>query len=379
MLYIVTLLFILLSPGLLVTIPKVGKSMFRSGKTSTMAVLVHAIIFTVCLYAYKNYVNTEGFQNSSVVLSTDNGYNARGSFSPHFPNKNQIILDPRVPILDPSGAWKGFTSTRATPTVGMSVTGPFVQSGTKVTTIRGVPTPSSGGHVNGWLVTLSAPLVNPIDKQGQYIIYTFTPPVALTPPILQKPFSTGGRDPTGAVPTLPPQPVLQKPFLQEINVSTKNNFNEPPVLKPLLIAEQNYRDALVNSKSIIAKIDDYTDRISKHNSKIDDYTRRLKEHKNKLSYYHVLMNEYERALYEINRSDIDKRTYYNTMLTETKQIVNQINNILDTDNFAYKQVNSALIEDTRILADLKQKYIELDGKVKFAYNELVEAKKNTMR
>lgn len=54
-----TLLFILLSPGFLLTIPPVGKSMFMSGQTSVSAILVHALIFTGILYGLSTV--KEGF------------------------------------------------------------------------------------------------------------------------------------------------------------------------------------------------------------------------------------------------------------------------------------------------------------------------------
>jgi hypothetical protein len=43
-----TLLFVLLSPGFLLTIPPIGK-LFMSGKTSVAAVLVHAVVFYFAL------------------------------------------------------------------------------------------------------------------------------------------------------------------------------------------------------------------------------------------------------------------------------------------------------------------------------------------
>jgi hypothetical protein len=43
-----TLLFVLLSPGFLLTIPPIGK-LFMSGKTSVAAVLVHAVVFYLAL------------------------------------------------------------------------------------------------------------------------------------------------------------------------------------------------------------------------------------------------------------------------------------------------------------------------------------------
>ena len=68
--WFIPLLFILLSPGLLLTIPPVGKKMFMSGQTSTLAVLVHALIFTVLLYVIKQYYmsstkkDEEGFKGN---------------------------------------------------------------------------------------------------------------------------------------------------------------------------------------------------------------------------------------------------------------------------------------------------------------------------
>lgn len=51
-----TALFVLLSPGLLLTLPPVGKKMFMSGQTSVQSVLVHALVFGGLLYVLKGYV-----------------------------------------------------------------------------------------------------------------------------------------------------------------------------------------------------------------------------------------------------------------------------------------------------------------------------------
>lgn len=45
MLFLATVLFVLLSPGVLLTLPPVGSRIFMSGKTSLIAVLVHAVVF----------------------------------------------------------------------------------------------------------------------------------------------------------------------------------------------------------------------------------------------------------------------------------------------------------------------------------------------
>ena len=59
-----TLLFIVLSPGLLLTLPPVGSKIFMSCKTSLVAVLVHAAVFGLALYLL--YGVTEGFAAPSI-------------------------------------------------------------------------------------------------------------------------------------------------------------------------------------------------------------------------------------------------------------------------------------------------------------------------
>jgi SNF family Na+-dependent transporter len=65
--FVVPILFILLSPGVLLTIPPVGKTVFMSRQTSPSAVLVHALIFSGILYAIKTY-----YMPPSVVTKMDN-------------------------------------------------------------------------------------------------------------------------------------------------------------------------------------------------------------------------------------------------------------------------------------------------------------------
>jgi len=50
MLVAAVLLFVVLSPGLLLTLPPVGNKIFMSGKTSLMAIVVHAVVFAGLLY-----------------------------------------------------------------------------------------------------------------------------------------------------------------------------------------------------------------------------------------------------------------------------------------------------------------------------------------
>ncbi len=49
------LLFILLSPGMLLTLPPGGKGMFLSCETSVVAVLVHSVVFAALVY-YKHSI-----------------------------------------------------------------------------------------------------------------------------------------------------------------------------------------------------------------------------------------------------------------------------------------------------------------------------------
>jgi hypothetical protein len=67
MLFLATVLFVLLSPGVLVTLPPVGPKLWMSGKTSLIAVLVHAVVFYVLLSFRRQIpvinVIFEGFAN----------------------------------------------------------------------------------------------------------------------------------------------------------------------------------------------------------------------------------------------------------------------------------------------------------------------------
>jgi Protein of unknown function (DUF3339) len=58
---IAVLLFILLSPGFLLSIPAIGGKYLMTGKTSVTAVLVHAVVFGLALYLLKTYYGIEGF------------------------------------------------------------------------------------------------------------------------------------------------------------------------------------------------------------------------------------------------------------------------------------------------------------------------------
>lgn len=67
-----TLLFLLLSPGMLLTLPPVGKKVFASCKMSVAAVLVHAVVFGLLL-AYRKSIpglrSVEPFQTDAEVVA----------------------------------------------------------------------------------------------------------------------------------------------------------------------------------------------------------------------------------------------------------------------------------------------------------------------
>jgi hypothetical protein len=61
-LLLTTALFVALSPGVLLTIPPGKGPLFVSGKTSLVAVFVHAVVFYLALY-FLTSMNIEGMEN----------------------------------------------------------------------------------------------------------------------------------------------------------------------------------------------------------------------------------------------------------------------------------------------------------------------------
>lgn len=56
MYFLLAILFFILSPGVLLTLPPVAGRVFMSGKTSVVAAAVHALVFVGILYLLKKYV-----------------------------------------------------------------------------------------------------------------------------------------------------------------------------------------------------------------------------------------------------------------------------------------------------------------------------------
>jgi hypothetical protein len=59
-----TLFFVLLAPGVLLTLPPKSKGIFMSGQTSMLAVLVHAVVFYIVLKYLLPMVGVEGFEDA---------------------------------------------------------------------------------------------------------------------------------------------------------------------------------------------------------------------------------------------------------------------------------------------------------------------------
>lgn len=60
-----TLLFVLLSPGVLLTLPPKGKGIWMSGQTSLLAVAVHAVVFLLAFNYLRGTGMFEGFADAA--------------------------------------------------------------------------------------------------------------------------------------------------------------------------------------------------------------------------------------------------------------------------------------------------------------------------
>jgi hypothetical protein len=157
MLWLATLLFIVLSPGLLLTIPAVGKKMFMSGKTSIQSILVHALIFFVILYAIKYYYNySEGFAITSMrrfyLLDHDVNGVRDTIYDPAKPNQLVFAPDPDFQALDVDSKLL-FNITSCSNTI-------WLPSDRRVSVTSYYYGPSSSGLPNCIYITFSIPIQN---------------------------------------------------------------------------------------------------------------------------------------------------------------------------------------------------------------------------
>ena len=105
--WFIPILFILLSPGVLFTIPPVGKKMLMSGLTSTSSVLVHALLFSLSLYLIKKYTDP-----LSLPVETKEGF-AAGNWN----NKKWVNLQIASAVIGSLAggfALSGFIESSAT-------------------------------------------------------------------------------------------------------------------------------------------------------------------------------------------------------------------------------------------------------------------------
>ena len=65
--FLPTLLFVVLSPGVLLTLPPKGKGIWMSGQTSLLAVAVHAVVFALAFNYLRGSGMFEGFQDADMA------------------------------------------------------------------------------------------------------------------------------------------------------------------------------------------------------------------------------------------------------------------------------------------------------------------------
>jgi len=63
------ILFFVLSPGVLLTIPPGSRGLFLSGQTSVLAALVHAVVFVAVAYLLTSAA--EGFTSNMNIMNTN--------------------------------------------------------------------------------------------------------------------------------------------------------------------------------------------------------------------------------------------------------------------------------------------------------------------
>lgn len=82
MLVLAAVLFFVLSPGVLLTLPPVGNKIFMSGKTSVTAAAVHAVVFAVVFWCLKKCAKKvqEGFGDLPKGADCGKGKNPNGTY-----------------------------------------------------------------------------------------------------------------------------------------------------------------------------------------------------------------------------------------------------------------------------------------------------------
>ena len=98
------ILFILLSPGILVTLPPIGNNIFTPYQTSVIAVFAHALVFAIAIY-FSNYIPilnmVEGFQAGSAAGSAGSAPLIQSAYAPwprpHHPQtRAPKVIKPKI-------------------------------------------------------------------------------------------------------------------------------------------------------------------------------------------------------------------------------------------------------------------------------------------
>ena len=128
----------------------------------------------------KNYDESDGFlfkQDPTLIYRiTDIGSDSNNTFVSHFPTSTKILFDSRKPVIDGSGNIINFGTTARTPQIGSIVSGPFVSKNTTVIGIENINNIPSNSSIPGQIITLSNPLKDIVEDDGQIFVYTFQPP-----------------------------------------------------------------------------------------------------------------------------------------------------------------------------------------------------------
>jgi thiol-disulfide isomerase/thioredoxin len=65
---LIAVLFFVLSPGVLLTLPPGSRGIFASGQTSLVAAAVHALVFMAAICLLSMYIPMEGFSGGGMMM-----------------------------------------------------------------------------------------------------------------------------------------------------------------------------------------------------------------------------------------------------------------------------------------------------------------------
>jgi hypothetical protein len=183
--WLLLVLFVLLSPGVLLTLPPVGGQVFMSGKTSLIAVLVHAVIFVLLVRNASNIPvlnQLDGFQVEG--LGGNIARNRRGQNPGCFPLSATVMLEngkqvtmgelntgDSILTVDPSTGEKSFSAVYVWGHRDAKTISPFYEistaSGSKLSLTKEHYMYVSEGGCDGASLSSATTLSAPLLKVGQ--------------------------------------------------------------------------------------------------------------------------------------------------------------------------------------------------------------------